>query len=767
MQRGFEKSPIFNNRDFLGLFSNFRLLFRLPTADPDIPLSEVEFFALNLSRSCVLAWYWIVCWLLGLEIFQLNIFSPLHLIFPFSLLICIFLSTHFYFRSHESSNLAHLFTIESLLVLFVPLIFPKLFAPHVFPYSFVVLVLGILSASNLDFWESITSIFLLALVYGYVLAHNFAAIDYGNSKVFHGEFALLWTIGIPVAMIYVRRRLLFSVIDIDKYNELFVQEEHVRLAKINVANQSDPLNIAIHGTILNTFLMMTKNFEFNLPKEIFVEQLEKDFLQIQRARSGQSGTLRDEINNAISQIPNRQLNLDLRVVEHALTHNIYRSLIVEICREKVLNLSKCSKAVSVRLEVVLEKNDIVNISFISEFEHGLDRKQLQSEMKGQQSSNTISRLLKSVGSRQVISSSSNQVVQVFTIDPQDLEKKNRNRVKSTRFSGIEALGRFLMGVTGLYGFAIIPGLYILNVSHVAIGLLLLISVTNSLSAIFQKYMALTSWINSILGIIAFLVCREVTPMCTHFAIRHWLYCALIGTFGGAALTVQHKIARWIPMGLLILTGIAGIQAIPAVCHINAISDTPGLILILLAALMYSALRHESLAQHRQVLTSIVSSSKYRQTLSDALETRRDAVISRAFSFFDLMKSSELPWEELVRKAKLEHDRIRAFILSSPHFDIPFHLEIFDLLMKRIDQEKISVLEIIGNPPNTLRTYFGYRKVINSYQDLFDLPKIHLTIYYTQLPTLLVEVPIEVYEKIKHQTFPEAEVFLVKIEPIDY
>jgi hypothetical protein len=739
-------------------------IFQLPSDQGELPLSEVDFFYLIISRSVVVAWLWIDLWLFILESLNSGKFELRHLLLPALLFVGIMIAIQIYFRREEKPNIAHLFAIQSIFLLSVPLFLPSLFGAGTFPYGFVILVLGLLAAASLTFWESIFSIAGLSILYAITFFHHFSAISYGNTLIFHGTFAYFWNIGLPLAMIYVRRRLLYQVLDIDQESETFAQSEHERMALLKVANQNDPINIAIHGTILNTLLLMKKSKEFGIPRAAFIEQLEKDFLELDRARAGKSGSLELEIKAALDNskiTPDRYV---LSVFEYNISHNIYRSFIVEIIREKLLNQVRHSDAIKFRIEVVLEKNGKILIEIASQFPNQKSIN-LDVEVKEMMTSKTLARLLKSIGGKQSGQIQGKTLIHNFVIDPAKFDREHHERIKSARARGLEKLGGFLMVATAIYGILIIPGLYQIGIARIPIILLAVISITNIMAVALNRWVSTMAVVNSFLGAFTLYICRVDTKMCVHFEIRHWLYCALIGSLGGAALTIRNRYFRWIPLAVLVITSLAGDANTPAICKMNNLNEFPGVVLIALAVILYSILRFNNLKRFKLLLATIVNNSQYEIQVGDALNSRREEVIGKTFAFYQFLKDESNDWDRVLHRAALEHSRIRAFMLTSQNFDIPFHIEIFDLLMKRIDNGQISVLDIVGEPPSALRNYFSYRKVFHFYQPLFELREIYLTITYDNLPKLLIEVPIDLYEDLRNFPTPEAEVFSVSIAPI--
>jgi hypothetical protein len=195
-----------------------------------------------------------------------------------------------------------------------------------------------------------------------------------------------------------------------------------------------------------------------------------------------------------------------------------------------------------------------------------------------------------------------------------------------------------------------------------------------------------------------------------------------------------------------------------VCRNYPVGVSGFLILGIVVIFTVVLLRKKSIVFLHELLTDLDSANSESSDLLNGIVVRRERLITSVEEYFNGIINDSYSWEEIIHRAKLLKNNIRNFLVASEYFDVPLHIELYDLLERRSNHGAISRMEIYGTPPNSLNKYFNYRKQLELLEGLVPLEGVLVQILYEPVPRIHIFAAETFYQHFDINTQVKGEVF---------
>jgi hypothetical protein len=246
--------------------------------------------------------------------------------------------------------------------------------------------------------------------------------------------------------------------------------------------------------------------------------------------------------------------------------------------------------------------------------------------------------------------------------------------------------------------------------------------------------------------------------CQTFEIGNWMLINILFMLCGATIMAP---SLWMKVGICI-EGAALIVFINShqlsICRQYPAGAFGFLLLGVVAILTVITLRRQSIAGLHSILQDLAANNSEGNDFFSAIVQRREKIVSAVEEYFGGIVGGQYEWSEVLFQARILKTIIRNFLVASEYFDIPLHIELYDILEERSKYGAISRMEILGSPPTSMNKYFNYRKYIELIKLIDVRESMLLVIVYERNPQINIYASERVYDSIDIDSAISGEVF---------
>ena len=501
-------------------------------------------------------------------------------------------------------------------------------------------------------------------------------------------FSSTWVLLVGTMLFVIRGKYLKFCNDIDLQLAELEEQEKVRSRNIRLLNSQDSKNLKMHGTVLNTLLVIKGNLESGAGFDQALSRLKKETSDLEGINTPVPSRFIDQI--LAEATTNSAQTMAVEVKEFSLPElsvSIERQ-VLEICREMLINFGRHTSATSVEISLLDLKNGTCKLIFTENSPDVMAEQWSDSQVLSALKSKTMNRLVRGLNGEWKVERNGVQIVQniVFTLSPFDQEPAEE--IKKLRGASFDLIRGSFPLISIFYGFILLPALIYLHQLTLT-NLLFTLSLT--IAAIAFKLSAEhrlrlpASLLSACLGLLVLPIAEWQITSCSEIKVMPWIFNGLLAPILLVSVITSNLFLKWIPLFLFTAEATVSIGIFPKACHQILQGSTPGLILIGVSALLIGLAR--SRAQNRDDLTSLSVRShgaEFDLVNTQLADARRLLLksLGKLSSKLDSQGSNRL---ELLERVTLEIQKIRAFLLCSEYFELHSMRILSELIGKRIDR----------------------------------------------------------------------------------
>ena len=501
-------------------------------------------------------------------------------------------------------------------------------------------------------------------------------------------FSSTWVLLVGTMLFVIRGKYLKFCNDIDLQLAELEEQEKVRSRNIRLLNSQDSKNLKMHGTVLNTLLVIKGNLESGAGFDQALSRLKKETSDLEGINTPVPSRFIDQI--LAEATTNSAQTMAVEVKEFSLPElsvSIERQ-VLEICREMLINFGRHTSATSVEISLLDLKNGTCKLIFTENSPDVMAEQWSDSQVLSALKSKTMNRLVRGLNGEWKVERNGVQIVQniVFTLSPFDQEPAEE--IKKLRGASFDLIRGSFPLISIFYGFILLPALIYLHQLTLT-NLLFTLSLT--IAAIAFKLSAEhrlrlpASLLSACLGLLVLPIAEWQITSCSELKVMPWIFNGLLAPILLVSVITSNLFLKWIPLFLFTAEATVSIGIFPKACHQILQGSTPGLILIGVSALLIGLAR--SRARNRDDLTSLSVRShgaEFDLVNTQLADARRLLLksLGKLSSKLDSQGSNRL---ELLERVTLEIQKIRAFLLCSEYFELHSMRILSELIGKRIDR----------------------------------------------------------------------------------
>jgi len=594
---------------------------------------------------------------------------------------------------------------------FLPIMFYMLLSPIALgntpstpwmSYGLVALA-AVLSLSNLGtIWLSVASMLTICGIQIWAIRSDLTSInDKRDLLLLNSYFSTLWTLGVGLAILYIRTKYLAKSSEIDNDIEVIESQTMRTYAQINRLNRSDSKNLQLHGTILNTLIYASQNLSFQQDRNAFRGQLLTELEQFENTNNNSSLLIRLQEMIASLQRPNFSIRLDNLILssqELAISNEV-----LEIAREMLLNISKHTSATKVHLSIVESADQKIHISARDNSTLGIDRKSAKALAEMGYHSYSLNRLLSSVNGKLKVSlNDQNEIVKDLVIPTSFEIQSLRKTLNAKRLESVQYLSRNLIGGVIIYSGLCLPGYLLLGSDLRVISILTLELFMITLLYIRKVSPNYLRYLSIFVTLSIFPAIALLKNSCQELLITPWVYNSLLGSVFYFALVARNRYERWLPLGIYFLQSLFVPLYFPNECQGLLIGSLPGAPLIILFAILIFRIRDRASQQDEARLMSTFNDKARLDELERELNEDRSKLLGLVRNFAESLIKDGTETQSLDSMIRLLIAKVRNFLISSEFYESAFVRNVYRIIEEQNEPNRVLSLKLYGSSfPNEL------------------------------------------------------------------
>jgi len=569
-------------------------------------------------------------------------------------------------------------------------------------------VATIVSISNIN--NPIISISLSILV---IILQQFMAsqdlpsiTDTNDLLLLNGYFGVTWCVLITFGLFYIRRGYFRYHDNIEEQLNLVYENQLVRSKNALAINTKDYRNLQLHGTVLNTLIYARDNMNLTDPKTRveLASLIEKD-VAILRNESTPADSLENRIRQAVNEIGNRKIDIWLEPIKEFYIEENIKLQILEILREKILNLKKHTRAENCEISIGIEPIKVSGFAFVRPTQYHLvievkddalkfDSLNQSDHRVNALSSKSLNRILEPLLAKQRIIIDEKRTNHLIEIPLINFQPNAAQKLFDLRNKTQEFVAKSYVLLSMLYGAICLPALIRVNVPT-EIFLLCSVVVVGSLISVFTpKFNITITLINALLALFPILLAVQGDVVCKNLDYLPWIFNGLIGPIFFAVLTIPIRVIRWIPVALFFIESIIATNLLPTSCRGLLSGSIPGILVLSFLAVLVLRIRQRNYKKDQIVINKFQSESYSFAETRMRLDLERDEIVESLAKYAASIPLSTRSSEDLIKQLNFYILEIRALLVSAEYFDNKLVQAVYYLVKGRLRQDRYSELHII-------------------------------------------------------------------------
>ena len=587
----------------------------------------------------------------------------------------------------------------------------------------LITVATIVSITNIERLRIVIPLILLSIALQQLIAiQDLPSItDSNDLLLLNGYFGITWCLLVGFGLIYIRQGYLSYHDSIDRQLANVYENQLVQNKSVLSINTADYRNMQLHGTVLNTLIYARDHLKFNLAPERrrLASLIQKD-IQSLKSELLPEESFETRLRSMINQIGNRDLDVWLTPLIEMAIGNDTEAQLIEIVREKILNLKKHSAAQNCEVTISVLPIKLQGISFIRPSQYLLvikfkddapiQSKDSQEQHDGAKNSKSMNRLLGPLNAKESFKLEQKYLshkieIPLINFQPNAVEQLFELRRRSQEF-----IARSYVLISMFYGAICLPALLRVGVPTSILLLSTVIVLASIASIVVPKYNFLIVIINSFLALLPLLLAVSSSPVCKNLQYLPWIYNGLIGPVFFATLVISNKFIRWLPPTLFLCVSIFAENQLPFDCESLLVGSTPGIVVLSLLAFLVINIRNRSTKKDLALV------QQYRRDASQHVETKvriqqeQEEILELLAKFAATAPLSKKSVEELKTELNLHILQIRALLVATEYFDSKLVQSIYFAVKQRLLNKEFIELHILTDSFNRFENQDSYAQI---------------------------------------------------------
>ena len=628
--------------------------------------------------------------------------------YSISLLVAILSS--FYF--HRKFNTALSYVPVPLVLWFSPFFITD---PDQKPWISIGFIAAatIISVTNFENLRVVIPLILLSIaLQQFMAAQDFPSVtDSNDLLLLKGYFGVTWCLLIGIGLVYIRQGYFRYHDSIDHQLASVYENQLVQSKSVLAINTADYRNIQLHGTVLNTLIYARDNLKLNLrPDRLKLASLIKKDIEIFQNESKPEESLERRLRNMLGSLGNRDLDVWLNPIEEPMIEESTKAQVIEIVREKVLNLKKHTLAQNCEIRIEIAPIQSERLSFIRPVQYRLviefkddaafyDEESSNKQFELAKNSKSLKRLLAPLNAVENFEVDQLNLLHRIEIPLINFQPNAVEQLFELRRTSQEFVAKSYVLISMFYGALCLPALTRVNAPTPMLLLSALIVVGSFASILIPKYNFALSIGNAGLALLVLPLAVSASPVCTDLQYLPWIFNCLIGPIFFAVLVNPNRILRWIPAFLFFLESIVVANQLPTACDTLLNGSTPGIVILSFLALLVLNIRKRNTRKDKELV------QQYRRESNRFLETKvriqqeQEEIIELLANFSASIPLTKISAEDLKEKLNLSILQIRALLVSTEYFDSKLVQALYFQVKNRLLNEKSTELHILTDKFN--------------------------------------------------------------------
>lgn len=569
-------------------------------------------------------------------------------------------------------------------------------------------VATIISLTNIEDLRIVIPLILASIALQQFMAvQDFPSVtDSNDLLLLKGYFGVAWCLLIGIGLVYIRQGYLRYHDSIDQQLASVYENQLVQSKSVLAINTADYRNIQLHGTVLNTLIYARDNLKLNLrPDRLKLASLIKKDIEIFQNESKPEESLERRLRNMLGSLGNRELDVWLNPIEEPMIEEGTKAQVIEIVREKVLNLKKHTLAQNCEIRIEIAPIQSERLSFIRPTQYRLviefkddaayfDDKNLSKQVEQVKNSKSLNRLLSPLNAFENFEVDHLNLLHRIEIPLINFQPNAVEQLFELRRTSQEFVAKSYVLISMFYGAVCLPALTRVNAPTPILLLSAVIVVGSFASILIPKYNFALSISNAALALLVLPLAVSSSPVCADLQYLPWIFNCLIGPIFFAVLVNSNRILRWIPAILFFLESIVVANQLPAACETLLNGSTPGIVILSFLALLVLNIRNRNTRKDKELV------QQYRRESNRFLETKvriqqeQEEIIELLAKFSASIPLTKISAEELKEKLNLSILQIRALLVSTEYFDSKLVQALYFQVKNRLLNEKSTELHIL-------------------------------------------------------------------------
>jgi len=534
----------------------------------------------------------------------------------------------------------------------------------------------------------------------YIIAksHLPSTSDLSDIQYFGSYFSSLWIFIVTVAMVRMRVDYLSMCDAMDVELDELRTRMFYRRQFLKRMNLRDFLNLKLHGTVLNSLLVLRNRAEdAGIEPDELRRVVGEDLASISRDASIEKSSIPQIIADQFPNLLVGKVQLTIGDFPSDQFSRFLRLQIVELIREIAINADRHAGATSVRIDLFNSHASAYELRVLENSVRNLPANQHVGAAQAAMGSKSVARLAKGIAATYQVAPSTDrpELIHSLCFRTDLVEVDPVSELKRLRYAAVEVLTKYFLAVSTFYGLSILPGLFIKG-APTAERIIFAICVFSAAWSLYGRgFEVVTRWLATIsaLSILPLLEFRTIS--CASIPALAWMFNGMLASIFLVSAKTEKVVLRWLPGIVFLAESLLTTINFPRSCNSILAGSTPGIIFILITAFLIGRIRNRNLEADARLSrktdleeTNVEATEKLvsiaRQELVDELE-----IFLQAFSIPRMQKELQ------VKALNLEIQKIRAFLLCSEFFEYEPARELYRWTSDRISDGQETKINLMG------------------------------------------------------------------------
>jgi hypothetical protein len=572
----------------------------------------------------------------------------------------------------------------------------------------LIAVATVVSLSNIENTKISLTLSFLAIILQQLLAHLDlpSVTDSQDLLLLNGYFGITWSLLITFGLLYIRRGYIRYHDSIDEQLNKVYENQLTRSRTALAINTKDYRNLQLHGTVLNTLIYARDNLDLSKAEERsnLASLIAKD-VAILRNEATPEDSLENRIRKSVNEIGNRNLNIWLEPIKDFELDENAKLQILEILREKILNLKKHTKSQNCEISVSIQNVKISGFAFMRPTQYRIvievkdDALEFDIDPRSDHitqllKSRSLNRILEPILATQNVAVLNKRTTHFIQIPLINFQPNAAQKLFDLRSKSQEFIAKSYVLISMLYGAICLPALLRVNVPIEVFIVSTLITIGSFISVFTPKFNIPITLTNAGLSLLPLLLAVQGDVVCKNLNYLPWIFNGIIGPIFFAVLTIPFKYFRWIPVILFFIESIIVASLLPESCKGLLSGSTPAIVVLSFLAIVVLRIRQRSDKKDQLLINQFQSDSYSFAETRLRLDLERDEIVESLAKYAASIPLSTKSSEDLQKQLNFYILEIRALLVSAEYFDNKLVQAVYYLVKERLRQDRYSELHII-------------------------------------------------------------------------